>query len=125
MSHELKAHVLESEERLRQAMLDSDVEVLDELLAPGLVFTNHLGRVLGKEDDLAAHRSGLLEVKQLMPDDQQMQCIGDTVVVFAKVHLVGRYADEHSDATFRFTRVWARSPDGVWQVRAAHSSLVV
>jgi hypothetical protein len=41
-------------------MLRSDVVVLDELLAPELIFTNHLGRVLGKEDDLAAHRSGVL-----------------------------------------------------------------
>ncbi len=125
MSHALKTHILEAEERLRLAMLDSDVEVLEELLAPGLVFTNHLGHVLGKEEDLAAHRSGLLEVRRLTPTEQRLQCLGETVIVFVKVHLVGRYADEHSDAMFRFTRVWAPSPGGGWQVVAAHSSLVV
>ena len=41
MTDTIKQEILEAEERLRQAMLDSDVTALDELLAPELIFTNH------------------------------------------------------------------------------------
>jgi hypothetical protein len=43
------------------------------LLSPELIFTNHLGQVLGKADDLAAHRSGLLRIEELRPSEQQVR----------------------------------------------------
>lgn len=58
-----RARILAAEDRLRTAMLRSDVKVLDELLDPGLIFTNHVGQLLSKEDDLAAHTSGMLNRK--------------------------------------------------------------
>jgi hypothetical protein len=58
----IEGEILEVEERLRQAMLASDASTLDELLAPELIFTNHLGQVLGKQDDLGAHQSGLVQI---------------------------------------------------------------
>ncbi len=56
-----QAKVVQLEERLRQAMLDSDVAELDTLIAPELIFTNHLGQLIGKQEDLAIHRSGALK----------------------------------------------------------------
>ena len=63
MSSDPQAQIMEAEERLRQAMLHSDVDTLDELIAPELYFTDHFGRVVRKEDDLAIHRSGVLQLK--------------------------------------------------------------
>jgi hypothetical protein len=40
-----EAEVVDAEEHLRTAMLRSDIEVLDELLAPELIFTNHVAVV--------------------------------------------------------------------------------
>jgi hypothetical protein len=60
MNGTVEAQILDAEDRLRTAMLNSDLAVLDELLAPELIFTNHLGHLLGKEDDLAAYRFGSL-----------------------------------------------------------------
>jgi len=54
MNRTVETQIAEVEERFRTAMLSSDVNVLNELLAPELIFTNHLGQLLGKEDDLAA-----------------------------------------------------------------------
>jgi len=42
----METEIIHSEARLRQAMLRSDLNVLDELLAPDLIFTNHLGQVM-------------------------------------------------------------------------------
>jgi hypothetical protein len=49
MSDNLQAQIVELEERLRQAMLHSDVAKLDALIAPELLFTNHLGQRISKQ----------------------------------------------------------------------------
>jgi Domain of unknown function (DUF4440) len=61
----LQAQIVDAEDQLRIAMLSSDVAALDELLAPELIYTNHLGQLLGKDDDLAAYRSGVLKGRDL------------------------------------------------------------
>jgi hypothetical protein len=54
MNSEIQQH----EEALRSAMLTSDVEALNALIADDLAFVGGTGDVFGKEDDLALHRSG-------------------------------------------------------------------
>lgn len=124
MSNPIETQIIESEERLRLAMLRSDANALNELLAPELIFTNHLGQVLTKQDDLVAHQSGTLKVKVLTPSEQHIQLIGDVALVSVRAHIVGSYAGATSEADFRFTRVWTLSSNGTWQVVAAHSSVV-
>ncbi|MBN2133564.1 MAG: nuclear transport factor 2 family protein [Sedimentisphaerales bacterium] len=124
MGQAVETEVFKAEERLRQAMLGSDVSALDELLAAELVFTNHLGQVLGKEDDLNAHRSGLVKVTELTPSERHVLLKADVAVVSVRVHLAGSYAGVASEADFRFTRVWALSCGGTWQVIAGHVSVV-
>ncbi len=125
MSNPIKTQIVKSEERLRLAMLQSDISTLDELLAPELIFTNHLGQVLTKQDDLAAHQSGTLKVKVLTPTKQHIQLIGEVAIVSVQVYLAGSYAGTSSEADFRFTRIWALSSMGAWHIVAAHSSVVV
>lgn len=124
MDNTTEARVLEAEEELRRAMLASDVAALDKLLAPELVFTSHLGQILGKQDDLAAHESGLVKVTKLELSDQRVLVCGDTAVVAVRAHLTGSYAGTPSEGDFRFTRVWSLSDQGEWQVVAGHSSIV-
>jgi hypothetical protein len=82
---------------------------LDELLAPELVFTNHLWQLLAKEDDLAAHRSGVLKVKELKPSEQHVRLYGDITIVSVRMQLSGAYDGNPANGDFRFTRVWALS----------------
>lgn len=124
MSGLIETQILQAEERLRLAMLNSDVNTLNELLAPELIFTNHLGQVLGKQDDLNAHQSGTLKIRVLTPSEQYIQLRGNIAIVTVRVHLVGSYAGIASAHDFRFTRVWTLSSMGTWQIVAAHSSIV-
>ncbi|MDQ2077987.1 nuclear transport factor 2 family protein [Marinimicrobium sp. ABcell2] len=125
MNTELEAQINAAEEQLRRAMLASDVSVLDELLAPDLLFTNHLGQSLGKEADLSAHKSGALGISKLEPSEQQVKLVGrDVAVVSVRVQVAGTYAGQPAGGDFRFTRVWALSPKGQWQVVAAHSGII-
>ncbi|WP_019505086.1 nuclear transport factor 2 family protein [Pleurocapsa sp. PCC 7319] len=124
MSNPIETQILEAEERLRLAMLNSDVKVLDELLAPELIFTNHLGQVLGKQDDLAAHQSGKFKIETLTPSARRIQLIENVAIVNVRVHLIGSYESNGFDNDLRFTRIWNLSSSSIWQIVAAHSSLV-
>ncbi|MDH5407896.1 MAG: nuclear transport factor 2 family protein [Gammaproteobacteria bacterium] len=112
------------EERLKNAMLQSDVSALDDLLAPDLVFTNHLGFTMSKQDDLDAHRSGVLKINQIDLSDQKIKVLQDSAVVTVQAHIIGSFNGETSENDFRFTRVWAKASDDHWQIVVGHSCLV-
>lgn len=106
-------------------MLSSDVNALDELLAPDLIFTNHLGQLLGKEDDLAAYRSGALKIARLEQSERQVRVLGEAAVVSVRMQILGIYRNAPASGDFRLTRVWARSRQQErWQIVAAHSVLI-
>ena len=118
------AQIMESEARLKNAMINSDLRELDILISSELVFTTHLGQLINKQDDLAAHKSGLFKIEELLPSDQRILFVGDTAIVSVRMQLYGSYNGSPSNGSFRFTRVWALSSDGNWKVVAGHSSIV-
>ena len=122
MANNLEGQVIKGEERLRQAMMNNDVEVLGELIAPDLLFTGHLGQLASKADDLAAHRARLLRVEKLEPSERHIQVYSDFAVVSVLMHLIGTYAGEPIDQRMRYTRVWTVYPNGLLQISAGHMS---
>lgn len=120
-----ESHIVELEEKLRQAMLTSDVAVLDELIAPELLFTGHLGQLISKQADLEMHRSGILKLKELIPSDQHIQCYDGFSVVSVKMHMLGNYNGVPIDQYIRFTRVWSSLSPEPLQIIAGHASIVV
>ncbi|MEN4922234.1 nuclear transport factor 2 family protein [Achromobacter spanius] len=122
----ITAGIQEAEERLRQAMLASDIAALEALLDPGLLFVNHMGWTVTREDDLDTHRSGLLKIHAL---DLSEQCIlprGDCAVVSVLARIAGSYNGVPANGLFRFMRTWATDADtGTWRVIAASSVMVV
>ena len=124
MAETVETQIINAEERLRQAMLASNVSVLDELLAPEIIITSHLGELLGKQDDLAAHASGLIQIHELNPSEQQIQIHGKVAIVSVRMQLSGSYNGSPANGDFRFTRVWAVSASGTWHIVAAHIGMV-
>ncbi len=124
MKKTVETQIIDAEERLRLAMLASDVSVLDELLAPELIATSHLGEIIKKQDDLAAHKSGLIKINELNPSEQQIQLCGEVAIVFVRMQILGSYNGNPANGDFRFTRVWAISPNGTWHIVAAHIGMV-
>lgn len=124
MQHSIEAQIINVEERLRQAMLASDVKTLDELLAPDIIITSHLGELLTKQDDLAAHQSGIFRIQQLEPSEQQIQIHGEVAIVAVRMQITGSYEGNPANGNFRYTRVWAQSPSGAWQIVAAHIGMI-
>lgn len=117
--------VIESlEEELRQAMLLSDVDALDKLIADDLVFTMHTGFVVNKQYDLDAHRSGVFKFSKVEICDRQIHDYGNCVVVTLKAELAGAYNGQAFSEPYRFTRIWIQRQN-CWQIVAGHVSQVV
>ena len=125
MGSTLEVDIQLAEEALKQAMLTSDVEALDRLLADDLIFTNHLGHLMNKQDDLEAHRSGAVAIESVELSDQNIRRMGDAAIVTVAAHIAGQFAGSSFAETLRFTRVWQVVAPGQWQVIVAHSSRVV
>jgi ketosteroid isomerase-like protein len=120
----VKTQIINLEERLRLAMLASDVSVLDELLAPEIIITSHLGELLSKQDDLAAHKSAAFEINELKPSEQHIKIYGEVAIVSVRMQLSGSYKGSLANGDFRYTRVWTVSKRGNWQIVAAHIGMV-
>ena len=124
MIETFETQIINIEERLRQAMLASDVSVLNELLAPEIIITNHLGVLLEKQDDLAAHESGLIKINELKPSEQHIQVHGEVAIVSVRMQISGSYEGSPTNGDFHFTRVWAVPSRGTWHIIAAHIGMV-
>lgn len=124
MPNDIDSSLTDAEERLRRAILASDLAALDELIAPELVFTSHLGQVFGKDDDLATHRSGQLRLTRMEPSEMRIQPLGECAVVTVRMAVAGSFGPARFGADLRYTRLWRRGPGGGWQVAAAHASEV-
>jgi ketosteroid isomerase-like protein len=125
----MPSHVVDQvvalEDRLRIAMLAADCDALDQLIAADLIFTDHMGRVLSKADDLDAHRSGLLKLDHLQPSEMKISATLQLAVVSVRMKMTGTYDEGPFAADLRYTRVWRLSPSAGWEVLAGHSSHVV
>ena len=109
------------EGELRAAQLASDVSALDRLISSDLLFTGPDVRLASKDDDLAAHRGGVIRMLAQEPQDMRMRRVGDGVVVVALLtRIAGEYAGQPFDGSVRYTRVWARERDGEWRIVAGH-----
>ena len=124
MAQHSQVKVVELEERLRQAMLHSDVAELDALIAPELIFTNHLGQIISEQEDLAIHQSGALKLRELTPSEQHIGFNQEFAIVSVQMHLLGSYEATAIDVRIRCTRVWSKSSTGSIQFVAGHSSVV-
>lgn len=116
--------IKQAEDQLIQAIISSDVEILDTLLDESLLFTNHLGMLLRKQDDLDAHRNGIIKIVSIRASDQRIELFNDTAVVNVVLLIDGSYQEQRNEANFRFTRVWKLFANNKLRLIAAHSCLL-
>jgi hypothetical protein len=119
----IKEIIIEKEEQLLKAMVSSDFKTLKNLLNDDLIFINHEGIVLTKDDDLKVHQSGDLKIAKLKAFDQQISIHQDTAVVSVRVTLEGLYSGQPFSGNFRYGRVW-KVVNTKLQVISAHASLI-
>lgn len=102
-------------------MVASDVEQLDRLLHPELLAVGPDGQLISKVDDLAAHRSGLLDITEARELELRVIALGNLALTFVVLHLRGTVGDTEVSGSMRYTRTWTRD-GGAWRVIGAHIS---
>jgi ketosteroid isomerase-like protein len=115
--------IRELEGRLQQAMLSSDADALDALLADDLSFVDATGKVWTKADDLNGHRYGLQRIEQLDVEEQTVRVYEKCAVTVTRVALRGSFGGAPFAGSLRYTRTWCET-GGAWRVVAAHCGLV-
>lgn len=112
--------IVSLEAALRDAQLQADVDALARLISDDLLFTGPDGQLATKAQDLAAHRSGTLRIREHTPIELRIRRLSpDAAIVALRAHLT---VDVHGVAVqgaFRYTRVWSRE-QGQWRVAGGH-----
>jgi ketosteroid isomerase-like protein len=111
----METDIRKHEEALRLAMLASDVETLDLLIADGLVFVGPSGEVFHKQDDLALHRSGRQTLTLAEWESIEVSVQGHAAVTSVAANLSGTMDGAAFAGRFRYCRFWTKTDTG-WQV---------
>ena len=118
------AEMVRLEAELRMAQLAADVEALDRLIAEELLFTGPDGQLGTKAQDLAAHRAGVVRMREHVPTELRVRRIGGDVAIAALLtQLTVEVGGTTVRGAYRYTRVWARE-QGTWRVAGGHVAAV-
>jgi len=115
-----KEEAKDCEQRIMSAMLNADVEELDNLIHPDLLFNAAMGLVATKEMDLATYRSGLMKINCINAGNEQISIVGDTATVSVQVEMDAKFSGQEIKGKFLFLRVWKKI-EGKIQVIAGSS----
>lgn len=111
--------ILRLEARLRTAQLSADLPALAELVADDLLFAGPDGSLATKEQDIEAHRSGLVRFLRHEPRELQVRRLSaDLAVASLAAQLTVSVGGTEVSGAYRYTRVWRREPGGPWRVAA-------
>ncbi len=120
-----KDDILNVENELYGAILNSDITKLDELLHADLLFIAPSGQVITKELDLQTYRDGALNVTELIPHVENIKIIDNLGVIALTLTLKGNYKGDVFSANYRYIRFWKMFDDGLKVVGGSGTQLVV
>lgn len=113
---ELKRQVEKLEEAWRTAQLNGDVEAMDRLLSDDYIGITMNGQIVTKAQQLDRMRSRTVAVSKIDLDDVKVKLIGQTAVVTSRAEVAGTNDGQPIEGTYRYTRVYARTPNGSWKI---------
>lgn len=108
-----KNEILNLENRLYEAIKNSDVKELDELLHNDLLFIIPSGETITKEMDLDTYRNEKMKIHELIPNVEELKIIDDLAVITLQMNLKGTYSGESFEGTYRYIRFWKDCSDGI------------
>ena len=107
--------LIELEETLRLSILNNDIETLDALLHPRLLFIAPDGNVVTKEIDLASHKAKTMIADSIESKIEKVELHNNTAVVLVTYKTSGTMLGNPISGTLRYIRIWQKS-DTNWMV---------
>jgi ketosteroid isomerase-like protein len=105
------------------AYLQRDMAALDRIMAVNYIFTNPLGEVSNKAQNLTAIKSNHVRFESTESDDVQVYIHGDTAVVTARSRFKGSYKGWGIGGRYQYTDVFVKQ-NGHWRAVASQVTLV-
>lgn len=115
-----KESIISMEKEILDAMLNSDIERLNELIHKDLLFNIPSGQTITKDLDLENYRSGNMKLEDITSSKQSINLIGDTAVVAVTITMKGKFINHILDGEYRIIRVWKMIGNN-WKVIAGSS----
>ena len=116
------------EERLRLAMISGDIEEADQLFADSLIFVNHLGQLISKDDDLSAQKQaqeqGNFKMAKMYIAKQNIRVIDDVAVVVSDAEVDVVINNEKMADHLIYTRIWQKF-DNEWKLVGGQATRVL
>jgi ketosteroid isomerase-like protein len=111
------------EQRIAKAVVESDIETYNSILASDWTSIDLTGRVLSKSQVIEELASKVRQIESATIDDIRVREFGDVAVVTGRTTATGRYRGQRTRVVLRFTDVFAKI-DGRWQVVASQGTQV-
>jgi hypothetical protein len=108
-----ESEIIEQENKLYNAIKESNISVLEELLHNDLLFVIPSGEMVTKEIDLKTYRDGALKINKLNSQIEALNIIEDIAVIALTMELKGSYDTEPFEAKYRYIRFWKKFEDGI------------
>ena len=101
--------IKKQEEILRNAMINSDVALLDELLSDDMLFVGPDGSAVTKDVDISAHKSKIQKMTSIVQSEQKIKKYDEeTYTVAVKCEVKGTFDDIKIDGNYSYLRVWKK-----------------
>ena len=117
----IEVEIKSIEARRFQALIDGDVQALDQILSKDLVYTHASGWRQNKLEFLGSIRSGELKYHTFTTDDVKMHVYGNTVLVSGHASAKVTAKGQELDVGLLFLEVYVKQ-DGDWQLVAWQST---
>lgn len=111
------------ERRLREAMINHDCEELERLESEHLLFINHMGQKISKNDDIELHKQAAFNIKNITCKSQEIQEYGEVAIVISDVVLTLATPIGEIEDHLIYTRVW-RNENGQYILVAGQATQV-
>ena len=113
---QLKHQVEKMELEWRDAELAADVDTMSKLLSDDYYGINLTGQVVTKTQQLDRMHNRRTTLTRIDLSDTHVKLIGAVAIVTSMAEVEGTNDDTPMHGVFRYTRVYSRSPSGIWKI---------
>lgn len=114
--HESRHEIDQLEEQWRTAVLKNDTAEMSSLLADDYMAITPFGTLQNKQETLDNLRSGRWHITSLNIFDRKVRFYGTTALVTSLAEAEGTTPEGDLSGSYRYTRVYARDPKGLWKI---------
>ena len=114
-SQNVEQVILDLESRRLKAVMDADIDVLNEILSDDLTYTHTTAALDTKQSFTDALKSGALNYERMVSDDGKVKVYGDTAIVNGTADVGVTSRGQQLKFGLRYTVVYVKQ-DGQWRM---------